>query len=67
MDTIDEAQVVSEKFYNIELNKIKTEMEEEGAEFCEDCEEEIPVARRYAMPSCKTCIVCQGKREKGRI
>ena len=64
MDTIDEAEVVSQRFYNLELNKIKTEMEEEGAEFCEDCEEEIPAARRKAMPSCKTCVVCQEKREE---
>ncbi len=31
---------------------------------CEDCGEEIPEARRAAVAGCRTCIDCQGLRER---
>lgn len=30
-----------------------------GQEFCEDCGDEIPMARRQAMPSAIRCVFCQ--------
>lgn len=27
---------------------------------CQDCGEEIPLARREAMPGARTCVFCQG-------
>src|SRR3546814_11143937 len=35
----------------------------EGTRFCEDCGMEIPAARRTAMPSSRTCVSCQDKRD----
>lgn len=35
----------------------------EGAEYCEDCGDDIPPARRVASPGCVTCIECQTVRE----
>lgn len=35
----------------------------EGTRFCEDCGVEIPAARRKAMPSSRTCVRCQDKRD----
>src|SRR3546814_6207627 len=35
----------------------------EGTRFCEDCGMEIPAARRKAMPSSRTCVSCQDKRD----
>lgn len=37
-----------------------------SAEFCEDCDEPIPEARRAAVPGVQTCIDCQGRREVRR-
>lgn len=30
-----------------------------GLEFCQECEEPIPEARRLAVPGCRLCIDCQ--------
>ncbi|MGE4406058.1 TraR/DksA C4-type zinc finger protein [Pseudomonas sp.] len=36
---------------------------------CEECGEEIPLARRRVVPGCRFCIDCQRKLElnKGRV
>lgn len=36
----------------------------EGATHCEECEEEIPEARRKAIPGVRLCVRCQSKLEK---
>jgi len=33
-------------------------------EECEDCGDDIPEARRIAVPGCTTCIYCKALREK---
>ena len=33
---------------------------------CEECDEEIPAARREAMPGVRLCVSCQEKLEKSR-
>ena len=38
----------------------------ESNEYCDDCGEEIPHARREAMPGCKFCIACQPKYDANR-
>jgi len=38
----------------------------EGADHCDECGEEIPAARRKALPSARTCVSCQSARD-GRI
>lgn len=35
-----------------------------SAEFCEDCGEDIPQARREAIPGVQRCIHCQEARDK---
>jgi len=35
----------------------------EGATWCEDCGEEIPEARRKALPGSRTCVACQCERD----
>ena len=35
-----------------------------GADICEDCGDDIAVARRQAMPSARTCLCCQLDREE---
>lgn len=38
----------------------------DSAEWCEapGCGEEIPMARRVAVPGCVLCVACQARREK---
>lgn len=38
----------------------------ESLSHCEECEDEIPQARREAVPGVRLCIVCQSKRDKNR-
>lgn len=35
----------------------------EGADSCDDCGEDIPKARRKALPGTRTCIACQALRD----
>jgi len=35
----------------------------EGATHCEECGEEIPEARRRALPGARTCVSCQTGRD----
>ncbi|MBW2614239.1 MAG: DksA/TraR family C4-type zinc finger protein [Deltaproteobacteria bacterium] len=36
----------------------------EGSTHCEECAEEIPTARRKALPGARLCISCQSEIEK---
>ena len=33
---------------------------------CEECGEDIPEARRLALPGARTCVACQAARDKNR-
>ena len=37
-----------------------------GADFCDDCGERIPEARRRALPGSRTCVGCQTLRDAER-
>lgn len=37
---------------------------EPSAEECEECGDEIPQARRLAMPGCKLCVFCKERQER---
>lgn len=43
---------------------VQARLQGRGAEFCADCDEPIPDARRKAYPSAVCCIECQGIRDK---
>lgn len=36
----------------------------EGSDHCEECGEQIPVARRRAIPGVRTCVNCQSARDR---
>lgn len=36
----------------------------EGSEHCDECGEEIPEARRRALPGVRTCVACQSGRDR---
>ncbi len=33
-------------------------------EYCEECEEQIPLARQQAIPGVRLCVACQQEQEK---
>ncbi len=35
----------------------------EGSEFCDECGDLIPEARRKALPGTRTCVPCQSERD----
>jgi phage/conjugal plasmid C-4 type zinc finger TraR family protein len=39
----------------------------EGFTHCEDCGEEIPAARRQAVPGARRCIQCQTEADQGEV
>lgn len=38
--------------------------EAESAEFCAECDEPIPDARRAAIPGVQLCVACQSRRDR---
>ena len=42
---------------------VRDRLQVQGAEFCADCDVEIPDARRKAYPSAVCCVDCQSLRE----
>lgn len=42
---------------------VREKLQGQGAEFCIDCDEEIPAKRRAAAPWAVCCVDCQGIRE----
>jgi len=43
---------------------VRERLQGQGAEFCIDCDEEIPDARRKAYPSAVCCVECASIRER---
>ncbi len=39
----------------------------ESAQYCEECGDEIPIARRRALPGVKLCVACQNILDKKNI
>ena len=35
----------------------------DAAKYCDDCGDEIPEARRLALPGTRTCVACQSARD----
>jgi len=43
---------------------VREKLQGQGAEFCIDCDEEIPAKRRAAAPWAERCISCQDYHDK---
>ena len=44
--------------------KLEKQRSQPSAEFCEECGEDIPQARREAIPGVQFCVYCQTKLER---
>ena len=58
-DIIDQANELVEHRLQLVIQKHRIDQNAVSAEHCSECEEDIPEARRVAMPGCKTCASCQ--------
>ncbi|AHY25074.1 DksA-like zinc-finger protein [Pectobacterium bacteriophage PM2] len=64
----DEGFATREATINDAIEWARLELElsskRESNEFCDECGEEIPMARRKASKGCKYCVFCQEKQDK---
>jgi phage/conjugal plasmid C-4 type zinc finger TraR family protein len=44
--------------------KLAEQRKQPSAEFCEECGEDIPQARRELVPGCQMCVHCQERFER---
>lgn len=58
-DIIDQANELVEHRLQLAIQKHRIDQNAVSAEHCSECEEDIPEARRVAMPGFKTCASCQ--------
>jgi phage/conjugal plasmid C-4 type zinc finger TraR family protein len=66
-DVIDRAGEYTEKGLSARIQEIRRAAAgDDGLIECEDCGEEIPAARRRAVPGCRCCVECQQDREAFR-
>ncbi len=66
VDLVDMANEVAQLRLNhaLERQRRVSSVSAVSAVFCEDCDEQIPEARRMAVPGVQTCIECQGLKER---
>lgn len=65
-DAVDFANDHAEYFLQLSLQRLARLPEKPSAQFCEDCDEAIPLARQQSVAGCETCIDCQSIRERRR-
>jgi len=62
------AQINNLQRNSIAVNELRSQLEKQrsrpSAEFCEECGEDIPLARQQAVPGVQFCIYCQTKLER---
>ena len=65
-DIIDVANEQAEYFLQMALARRPRPTYAVSAQFCEDCDEPIPLLRQQAIQGCAPCVSCQGLRERRR-
>lgn len=65
-DEIDISQTESEFLLSLRLSK-RPQYQGQSAEFCIECGERIPLARRMALPGVKHCVCCIELQEFSRL
>ncbi len=64
-DPLDMAQDVEERDRAGAVAAALRPLHGHGLMSCEACGEEIPAARRQALPSARRCVRCQAEHERG--
>ncbi|WP_350025784.1 TraR/DksA C4-type zinc finger protein [Pseudomonas fulva] len=65
-DAVDFANDHAEYFLQLSLRRLARLPDKPSAQFCEDCDEAIPLARQKSVAGCETCVDCQSLRERRR-
>lgn len=65
-DDIDMANDAAEYFRELALARRPRPTCSVSAQFCEDCDEPIPLLRQQTIQGCATCVSCQQVREVKR-
>ncbi|CAI8707770.1 DnaK suppressor protein [Pseudomonas sp. IT-196MI5] len=66
-DEIDRANDQAQYLLDIALqSRRRAPSNRVSAEFCDDCDDPIPLLRRQTIVGCQTCVDCQGLREARR-
>lgn len=60
----DRTEELAEKERQAGIRRLQEELQRDGRNDCQDCEDEIEPARREAMPSATRCIACQLRHER---
>lgn len=63
MDIIDNASTLEDLHREAALSMHRLNHPAVSATHCEECDEELPEARRKAYPGCTMCVDCQGEQE----
>lgn len=63
MDIIDTAAEIEELQRNAALSAHRLNRNAVSATRCEECDEELPEARRNAYPGCTMCVSCLSELE----
>jgi len=63
-DAIDLANDQAEYFLQVSLARRARTPVKPSAQFCDDCDEPIPLARQVSVAGCETCVSCQELRER---
>jgi len=65
-DIIDAANDQAEYFLQVALDRRQRPTCAVSAQFCDDCDEPIPLLRQQTAQGCATCVSCQELRERRR-
>ncbi|AIC18581.1 transcriptional regulator [Pseudomonas chlororaphis] len=65
-DAIDLANDQAEYFLQVSLQRHTRKATKPSLQFCDDCDEPIPVDRQLSVVGCETCVSCQELRERRR-
>ncbi|MBZ3661964.1 TraR/DksA C4-type zinc finger protein [Pseudomonas monteilii] len=65
-DVIDVANDQADNHLQVALQRRLRPVSRPSAQFCEDCDEPIPVKRQQLVAGCETCTSCQELRERRR-
>lgn len=63
-DELDQAAEQTRRSSEAGIARIRAQLDGAGSAECDDCGEDIPAARRKAMPSARRCVTCQSKLER---
>lgn len=64
MDDVDRANDHAQYLLDMALQRTRSAIPTRpSAEFCEDCDDPIPLLRQQKVKGCSTCVSCQELRE----